>query len=118
MEKSKARRFRFTDLSIKRLKLPQHGQVLYWDTERQGLQLLVGKRGKSFRAYVKLAYGKWCSVAIGNFGTHSPDINVKEAEIRANRIKDNAYRGEDPRKRTRQAEAAEASNGAQENDIC
>jgi hypothetical protein len=67
----------FTDLAIRRLKPPAHGQELYWDEGCPGLALLVGARTKTFRVQFKLN-GQYVMATIGRFGEMVPDAPNKE----------------------------------------
>lgn len=104
----------FNDRWIERLKPPEKGQMLLWDTAQKGLALLVSPGGtKTFRSQYKLD-GKWQSRTIGRFGelTTEAGENVNSAIARELARKDRAaaLSGIDPnpKKRAKVVPAAEA----------
>ena len=104
-ERAIANRKTFTDLGLKRLRPPKHGQELYWDEGQRGLSLLVSPGGtKTFRVTFKLN-GKWISHKIGRFGEMVPGADAKTENVQvaeAHKITRDwralANKGIDPRK--------------------
>jgi hypothetical protein len=107
MATRKAKRFKFTDLSVAQKKWdPEHDpkhkfkQQLYWDTDRKGLALLIGSssKQKSFRLYVKIG-DKWRWVGLGKYGTRPGCLTLAAAKAKAGLIEADVFKGLDPRKR-------------------
>ena len=91
----------FTDLAIKRLKVPADGQLLVWDKVQHGLSCLISAGGaRTFRSQFKL-HGKWVTKSIGRFAENSmeigEDFSVRAARERCRLDRAMAHEGKDPR---------------------
>jgi hypothetical protein len=73
---------KFTNEAIQGWRHPKQGQELYWDSARQNVTLLIGKRTKTFRYHFRLN-DHWISTKLGQF---SKTFGVKEAYDKASEI--------------------------------
>ena len=92
--KEPARKFKFTDATLRQLTAPASGQRVVWDEKQTGLSVLASSGGtKTFRATFCLN-GRYYTDKIGRVG----ELPLGEARKRTANYRQLAADGTDPRK--------------------
>lgn len=96
--RSTPQRIAFTKAAIEKLPVPGKGKVAYWhDAKNPGLVVSVTANGvRTFRLYRKVS-GKPERILIGRF----PDLSIEEARGKANELKSQIAKGENPAARNK-----------------
>jgi Arm DNA-binding domain len=101
--RQEARRLKFTQLAVERLRPPGTGRVIYWDTLLTGFGLRVSTSGRKTWLAVYRINGKqkWETI-----GATARIPKVADARVRARQIFEDADRGMNPVQEHRATTAA------------
>jgi integrase len=76
-----------SDTALKKLSFSDAGPVDHWDEKESGLLLRVGKKTKTFYAYLTKSDGKRGMLKIGSFSTAGKGFNYEEARHEFRQLK-------------------------------